>query len=605
MYGIALTGGTNSNLDVYRDTITLALNSATGSQLTGISCAMGGTGAGNTVNIYNNLITGCTYPTNTSGIFRAIENTATSSFRSIYSNTISSNNIAGTGEFSGIYENNSNSTLVLALKIYSNTISANTKTGASGVFNCIYANASANQVDVYFNKVFNNSATSSSGGFYGYYNAMLCNNELVHDNDFFQNSSGSGEHISIYARAGSGPTNKEIYGNNIYNITGNSSANSVGAILIDFGTVCNIYRNKIYNMSNTTATGISPAVYGINIGTNNNTQCQIHNNFLCELKTPNASNVNAIYGIWLQGSAASSLASYFNTVYLDAVSTGANFGTSAFTCGTSPLNIDLRNNILANSSAPNGTGSSKALVRANSTLTNYNLLSGYNCLYAGAPGPSNLIFFDGTNSLQSLQSFKNLVGPREQASISESPPFNNTVTAPYDIHVSNFYLTSIENGGTPVGLISTDWDNQARNATTPDIGADEFTAPFQDDNSPNIQYPLLTNSPVAANKTVTGWATITDPSNINTTVGTKPRLYYKKSTEANTYVGNTVANNGWKYVEASNASSPFNFTINYSLLFTGGNVVAGDIIQYFVTAQDLAAPVHVGLNNGGFCCTTC
>ncbi|MBK6523951.1 MAG: hypothetical protein IPG08_17500 [Sphingobacteriaceae bacterium] len=61
-----------------------------------------------------------------------------------------------------------------------------------------------------------------------------------------------------------------------------------------------------------------------------------------------------------------------------------------------------------------------------------------------------------------------------------------------------------------------------------------------------------------------------------------------------------IANNGWKYVEASNASSPFNFTINYSLLFTGGNVVAGDIIQYFVTAQDLAAPVHVGLNNGGF-----
>ncbi|MBK6523949.1 MAG: hypothetical protein IPG08_17490 [Sphingobacteriaceae bacterium] len=73
LYGIALTGGTNSNLDVYRDTITLALNSATDSQLTGISCAMGNTGAGNTVNIYNNLITGCTYPTNTSGILELLK----------------------------------------------------------------------------------------------------------------------------------------------------------------------------------------------------------------------------------------------------------------------------------------------------------------------------------------------------------------------------------------------------------------------------------------------------------------------------------------------------------------------------------------------------
>ncbi len=600
MSGITLTGGTNSNLDVYRDTITLSLNSITASQLTGISCDMGGTGAGNTVRIYENLITSCAYPTNTSGTFRAIENTATSSFRSIYSNTINSNNIAGTGEFSGIYENNNNSTQVLALKIYSNTISANTKTGASGVFNCIYGNASANQFEIYQNKVFNNSAVASSGAFYGYYNAMFCNNELVHDNDFFNNSSGGGEHVSIYARAGSGPTNKEIYGNKIYNITGNSAANSVGAIFVDFGTVCNVYRNRIYNLSNTTATGITPAVYAINIGTNNNIQCEVHNNFICELKTPNANNTNAIYGIWLQGSAASSLASYFNTVYLDAVSAGPNFGTSALTCGTAAFNIDLRNNILANSSTPSGAGSSKALVRGNTSLANYHLLSGYNCLYAGAPGPSNLIYYDGTNSLQTLQSFKNLVGPRDQASISESPPFNNTVTAPYDIHVSNFYNTSIDNGGTPVGLLSADIDFQARNATTPDIGADEFIAVLLDNASPNIQYPLFTNSPVAVNKIATGWATITDFSGINTTLGTRPRLYYKKSTEANTYLGNTSASNGWKYVEASNTSSPFNFTINYSLLFTGGNVVAGDVIQYFVTAQDLASPLNVGLNNGGF-----
>jgi hypothetical protein len=600
MYGIILSGGTNSNLDVYGDTITLALNSAIGGQLMGISCAMGGSGAGNSVSIHNNLITGCTYPTNSFGTFRAIENTATSSFRSIYSNSITNNSIPGTGEFSAIYESNNSPTLVLSLKIYSNTVSGNTKTGTSGVFNCIYGNASANQLEIYNNQAFNNNAAASSGAFYGYYNIQFPINEYIHDNNFYNNTSGTGEHVAIYARAGSGPTNKEIYGNNIYNNTGSPNATSVGGIWADFGTVVNVYRNRVYNLTNNTAAGITPAVYGINIGASNNIQCSVNNNYVSELKTPNASNVNASYGIWLQGSVSSFIGAYFNTVYLNATSTGGNFGSAALVCGINALSYDLRSNALVNASTPNGTGSTKALVRGNTTLTNYDLLSGYNCLYAGTPGPANLVYYDGTNSLQTVQAFKNLVGPREQASFSELPPFNNVASSPYDLHISNAFSTQCEAGGTPVGFLSVDYDFHVRNPTTPDVGADEFAGIFQDNASPNIQYPLLANSPVATNKIVSGWATITDPSNINTTIGTRPRLYYKKSTEANAYVGNTVLDNGWKYVEATNASSPFSFNINYALLFTGGNVVAGDIIQYFVTAQDLAAPVHVGLNNGGF-----
>ena len=91
--------------------------------------------------------------------------------------------------------------------------------------------------------------------------------------------------------------------------------------------------------------------------------------------------------------------------------------------------------------------------------------------------------------------------------------------------------------------------------------------------------------------------TITDGSGVNTTAGTKPRLYYKKSTDANTYVGNTSADNGWKYVEATGAG-PFNFLTSYALLQSA--VVAGDIIQYFVVAQDLAATPNVGINSGTF-----
>ncbi|MBK9290015.1 MAG: hypothetical protein IPM52_00030 [Bacteroidetes bacterium] len=64
-------------------------------------------------------------------------------------------------------------------------------------------------------------------------------------------------------------------------------------------------------------------------------------------------------------------------------------------------------------------------------------------------------------------------------------------------------------------------------------------------------------------------------------------------------MGNTSSDNGWKFVEASNTSSPFNFTIDYTIL-NGGSVSVGDIIQYFVVAQDMAPTPNVGINTGTF-----
>ena len=83
-------------------------------------------------------------------------------------------------------------------------------------------------------------------------------------------------------------------------------------------------------------------------------------------------------------------------------------------------------------------------------------------------------------------------------------------------------------------------------------------------------------------------------------MGFRPRLYYKRSTDANTYTGNTSATDGWKYDEANNATSPFTFNIDFSKLFNGSGVSTGTIIQYFVVAQDIANPANVGINSGTF-----
>ncbi len=77
-----------------------------------------------------------------------------------------------------------------------------------------------------------------------------------------------------------------------------------------------------------------------------------------------------------------------------------------------------------------------------------------------------------------------------------------------------------------------------------------------------------------------------------------PRVYYKKSTDANTFGGNTSADNGWKWASANGTSSPYDFTINYSILYGTGTVSIGDSIQYFVVAQDLLGALNSSPSTG-------
>ncbi|MGK4568317.1 beta strand repeat-containing protein [Flavobacterium sp. 3HN19-14] len=150
--------------------------------------------------------------------------------------------------------------------------------------------------------------------------------------------------------------------------------------------------------------------------------------------------------------------------------------------------------------------------------------------------------------------------------------------------------TQVESGGATIATYTDDYDGDTRNASTPDIGADEFTGVAVDLTCPSITYSLIANDVVTATKALSNVA-ITDATGVNTTTGTKPRLYFKKSTDANDA-------SGWKFVEANGTTSPFDFTITYSLL-NAGSVSANDIIQYFVVAQDTAIPT-VSINSGTF-----
>jgi hypothetical protein len=174
--------------------------------------------------------------------------------------------------------------------------------------------------------------------------------------------------------------------------------------------------------------------------------------------------------------------------------------------------------------------------------------------------------------------------------LSLAPPFVSAT----DFHIPNGTATPLESTGA-AGLVGTDIDAQVRNPATPDMGADEFTGIFADIIPPSISYSPLAGTLCVASRQLS--ATITDLGGINVAAGTKPRIWFKKSTNANVLPAtNTNTTDGWKYTEASNAISPFDFTIDYSLIF--GGVAAGENIQYFVIAQDLATTPNVTINSG-------
>jgi aspartate ammonia-lyase len=104
------------------------------------------------------------------------------------------------------------------------------------------------------------------------------------------------------------------------------------------------------------------------------------------------------------------------------------------------------------------------------------------------------------------------------------------------------------------------------------MGADEFSGLSDDQSAPAISYTILSNS-CTTGRTIT--ATIIDGTGVNTTQ--QNHVFIIKIDRCNSLTG-------WKFVEASNTTSPFSFTMDYSLI---GGVTTGTTIQYFIVAQDV------------------
>lgn len=407
-----------------------------------------------------------------------------------------------------------------------------------------------------------------------------------------------------------------ITGNNIYNLTG------VANTLIGFATAgtttsatYTISKNKIYGLQSTYASATAGFCSGITISGGTSNTYNVSNNLLGNITATTASNVDAIRGINLTTTGTTSAINlYYNTVYLNASSTGTNFGTSgvyhaASTTATTAA-LTMHNNIIYNNSTAAGTGLVVAFRRSSgaaSTLANYASASNNNLLYAGSPSATNVIYYDGTSTGQTIADYKGgaftagTIASRDAASVTESMTFQSTTGSSSNFLKFDLTIpTQVESGGAVISGYTDDYTGTSRSGSTPDVGAWELSGTAADLTGPSISYTNITNTNSTSNRTLTSFATITDASGVDTATNTRPRIYYKKSTDNNSFGANTSGTNGWKWVEASNTASPFSFTIDVSII-NGGTISTGDTIQYFVVAQDKATTPNVGASpSAGF-----
>ncbi|MCF8371334.1 MAG: HYR domain-containing protein [Bacteroidales bacterium] len=169
-------------------------------------------------------------------------------------------------------------------------------------------------------------------------------------------------------------------------------------------------------------------------------------------------------------SASSHLNFYYNSVNIITSSTSSR---AVFQIGVG-YNQNYKNNIFINSGGGYSTFIYEPSAIASSDYNDY-YTTGTNFVYWGYMNMTNLADLQAASG-------------KDVNSVSVDPGF----ASPTDLHAHSIVINE---AGSPITGITTDIDEDARDATTPDIGADEFIPPPNDAGVIAIDEPLNPSSP--------------------------------------------------------------------------------------------------------------
>ncbi|UQD57336.1 GEVED domain-containing protein [Flavobacterium sp. K5-23] len=500
--GINVTAATNATISNH--TIhTLSASGITTPVISAISATSTGT-----VSIQNNTIhTVSTGGITTSGyIFNGVLVAGLLGNFTVSGNTIgneTANNISlGSGSTSAVCTFNgiNNSTATGTVSITGNTIQNVTVYGSgASLFTGIVNTPNASNVSIASNTITTCSNTAGTTG--QMRGIVVTTGGTVNVNQnaisgLTANNILTGFLTGVTIAAG---TNVNVFQNTISGFTGNAlttiAAGSMNGISIAGGITVNAYRNKVYDLS-TASSGFTGQLNGMIVSAGSNVY--LYNNIIGSLFASNANNApDAIRGISIISTVApSNINVYFNSIYLNASSTGTtNFGTSGIfhtaNATATTAFLVLRNNIIQNHSLAKGTGFTVALRRLGIALDNYSSSSNNNLYYSGTPSAKYLLYYDGTNSDQSLTQLKGRMINRDLASVTEDMisdlKFKSILGSSVDyLHINPSKATLAESGAVNISGFINDFKGSIRQGnggyvgtgTNPDIGADEFEGMF-------------------------------------------------------------------------------------------------------------------------------
>ena len=444
--------------------------------------------------------------------------------------------------------------------------------------------------------------------------AKITGNTVANLNNNYFGTNAAGQIRGIVTSDGANTTT----GNTIHTLSTTSknpgttvSASVLGISQSSFSVSQSLSQNLVHSLVNTT-TFADVTVTGIlfNSGSNLIARNQVHSLGISSTSPAprmigielvdgayNAQNNMVRVGINAAGSSNAGTAKVYgiletgntvgrnihhNSVYVGGTQTAGSNKTYAFQ-STGPLgDRAVRNNIFVNArSSSGGSGKHYAVAYGGTTANPAGLIAGGNIFLTSGTG--GVLGSYNNSDRVSLVAWQTATGQDNTSAVVDPLFVNPSGTATtVDLHLQP--INPAENGARSIAMATDDFDGQSRSGMFADIGADGGSFTLSSDVfAPGISYPTLTNGSTA-NRVLTGWANITDSNGVSN----GPRLYYKKSTDADAFgVSNDTAGNGWKYVTAAGNASPYSFTIDYTLL-TGGSVTPGETIQYFVVAQDAA-----------------
>jgi hypothetical protein len=278
-----------------------------------------------------------------------------------------------------------------------------------------------------------------------------------------------------------------------------------GVDLSGLSVTPSVFSNKIHNLQ-TNASGVNTSVSGVNVLLTGNTNFRVYNNFISDLKAPNANSPTAVNGISCAAS-NSTYSIYYNTIKLGSsspLSGGSNFGVkgiAVFENSASTI-LDLRNNIININATASGVGYNSCVAFAAGVAGNAPLgfaSTSNNNIYHINSDASNYLFAQGSNATAIVNGFalngltsnttNNIVndasfntpcglykafvgGALDSATYAEDNLVSGTATATFVPSGSSYAENGAQSISSPA--ITTDFDGISRMPSN-DIGALQFS----------------------------------------------------------------------------------------------------------------------------------